>query len=94
MRHSDFSAAFERNADYVWFREKYNSKYNELVLKYADRISLQFYGHGHTDSFKVYYNNNSAVSYALLAPAVTPWYSDLPGKQTSHSINVTNTQIH
>ncbi|ESP00462.1 hypothetical protein LOTGIDRAFT_112062, partial [Lottia gigantea] len=72
--------AFERVKNIAWFYPQFNQQYIKLLLKYTDLIVGQFYGHEHTDSFRILLNEkNQAVSSLFLAPAVTPWKSTLPG---------------
>ncbi|XP_017779074.1 PREDICTED: acid sphingomyelinase-like phosphodiesterase 3b [Nicrophorus vespilloides] len=55
------------------YSEHHNKRYLKLVRKYADIIVGQFFGHLHSDSFRVIYNEHGRpVSWAMLAPAVTP----------------------
>lgn len=49
-----------------------NRRYIQLVRKYADIIVGQFFGHLHSDSFRIIYNEGRAVSWAMLAPSLTP----------------------
>uniref|UniRef100_A0A8D0A1U1 Acid sphingomyelinase-like phosphodiesterase n=1 Tax=Sander lucioperca TaxID=283035 RepID=A0A8D0A1U1_SANLU len=40
----------------------------------------QFFGHHHTDSFRMFYNSEgSPISTMFLSPGVTPWKTSLPG---------------
>ncbi|GAB6027556.1 Acid sphingomyelinase-like phosphodiesterase 3b, variant 2 [Chamberlinius hualienensis] len=65
---------------YRWFQDTYNIMYHELIVKHAKTIIGQFYGHDHTDSFKLYYDiQGNPVNLHLVAPAVTPWNTTLPG---------------
>ena len=49
--------ADERLADAVpQFQEKYSRRFLKLVRKYADIIVGQFFGHLHSDTFRVIYN--------------------------------------
>lgn len=65
---------------YQWFRPKFNQRYLELIQKHAPTIIGQFYGHDHTDSFKLYYDNAGVpVNAHFAAPAVTPWNTTLSG---------------
>ncbi|XP_021208939.1 acid sphingomyelinase-like phosphodiesterase 3b [Bombyx mori] len=47
-------------------------KYIRMVRQHARRIAGQFFGHLHTDTFRIFYDNERPVSWALLAPSVTP----------------------
>ncbi|KAK9701967.1 Acid sphingomyelin phosphodiesterase C-terminal region [Popillia japonica] len=55
------------------YDDYHNKKYLELVQRYSSVIVGQFFGHLHSDSFRVIYNKRGRpVSWAMLAPAVTP----------------------
>ncbi|CAG2054128.1 unnamed protein product [Timema podura] len=55
------------------FLERFNTRYLLLVRKYSDVIVGQFFGHLHSDSFRVVYKNNGRpVSWMFIAPAVSP----------------------
>ncbi|XP_031332581.1 acid sphingomyelinase-like phosphodiesterase 3a [Photinus pyralis] len=54
------------------YTDYHNRRYIQLVRKYSDIIVGQFFGHLHSDSFRVIYNEGRAVSWAMLAPSVTP----------------------
>ena len=40
-----------------WFYLPYNKKYLGILTKYASVIAGQMYGHEHTDSFRILYDN-------------------------------------
>ncbi|XP_059614202.1 acid sphingomyelinase-like phosphodiesterase 3b isoform X2 [Phlebotomus argentipes] len=55
------------------FTEKNNSKYLRLVRKYSSIIQGQFFGHLHSDSFRIVYSDmGKPVSWIMIAPSVTP----------------------
>ncbi|KAK9875097.1 hypothetical protein WA026_005892 [Henosepilachna vigintioctopunctata] len=55
------------------FSDYHNRRYLKLVRRYADIIVGQFFGHLHSDTFRVIYNEHGRpASWAMLAPAVTP----------------------
>uniref|UniRef100_A0A6B2E4C8 Putative acid sphingomyelinase 4 n=1 Tax=Phlebotomus kandelakii TaxID=1109342 RepID=A0A6B2E4C8_9DIPT len=55
------------------FTEKNNSKYLRLVRKYSSIIQGQFFGHLHSDSFRIVYSDmGKPVSWIMMAPSVTP----------------------
>ncbi|XP_068912166.1 acid sphingomyelinase-like phosphodiesterase 3b [Tenebrio molitor] len=55
------------------YTDYHNKKYLELVRRYADIIVGQFFGHLHSDTFRVIYGERGRpVSWALLAPSITP----------------------
>ncbi|XP_041970648.1 acid sphingomyelinase-like phosphodiesterase 3a [Aricia agestis] len=49
-----------------------NVKYLRTVRRYARIIAGQFFGHLHVDTFRVIYDKEQPVSWALLAPSVSP----------------------
>lgn len=71
---------FEKTRDKAWFRASFNEQYLELVRKYHHVIAGQFFGHHHTDSFRMFYDDaGTPISVMFLAPGVTPWKTTLPG---------------
>ncbi|KAJ6663536.1 hypothetical protein lerEdw1_009615 [Lerista edwardsae] len=71
---------FEKKRGKPWFRERFNQRYTEIIRRHHGVIVAQFMGHHHTDSFRMFYDNNgSPISIMFLAPAVTPWKTTLPG---------------
>ncbi|XP_055703393.1 acid sphingomyelinase-like phosphodiesterase 3b isoform X2 [Phlebotomus papatasi] len=55
------------------FSENNNSRYIKLVRAYSSIIQGQFFGHLHSDSFRIVYNlNGDPVSWIMIAPSVTP----------------------
>ena len=40
-----------------WFYSNYNRKYLDILLRYTDVIQAQMYGHEHTDSFRILFDN-------------------------------------
>ncbi|XP_039596302.1 acid sphingomyelinase-like phosphodiesterase 3b [Polypterus senegalus] len=71
---------FEKKRDTFWFRPNYNKKYIEIIQKYHSAIAGQFFGHQHTDSFRMFYDNKgNPISTMFLTPAITPWKTTLSG---------------
>ncbi|CAB3396898.1 unnamed protein product [Caenorhabditis bovis] len=71
---------FERTPNYTWFRDEYNERFLNLTVRYAKTIGWMLFGHHHTDTFHIVKDNDGKpVQVAIMAPAVTPWFSSLPG---------------
>ncbi|KAG8301555.1 Acid sphingomyelinase-like phosphodiesterase 3b [Homalodisca vitripennis] len=52
---------------------RHNARYLRLVRRYADIITGQFFGHLHSDTFRVVYNEaGRPVSNIYLSPSLTP----------------------
>ncbi|KAI5703350.1 hypothetical protein M8J75_010701 [Diaphorina citri] len=54
------------------FSEKYSTKYLRLIRKHAAIIVGQFFGHLHSDTFRIVYDDNKPVSWMMMAPSVSP----------------------
>ncbi|XP_073759210.1 acid sphingomyelinase-like phosphodiesterase 3b isoform X2 [Callorhinus ursinus] len=48
---------FEKTRNKAWFREGFNEEYLKVVRKHHRVIAGQFFGHHHTDSFRMFYND-------------------------------------
>ncbi|NXW63043.1 ASM3B phosphodiesterase, partial [Eurystomus gularis] len=71
---------FEKKRGKPWFRRNFNDRYLKIVQKHHRVIAAQFFGHHHTDSFRMFYNDTgSPISVMFLAPGVTPWKTTLAG---------------
>ncbi|XP_045332240.1 acid sphingomyelinase-like phosphodiesterase 3b isoform X3 [Leopardus geoffroyi] len=71
---------FEKTRNKAWFREGFNEDYLKVVRKHHHVIAGQFFGHHHTDSFRMFYDDTGApISVMFLTPGVTPWKTTLPG---------------
>ncbi|XP_013374992.1 PREDICTED: acid sphingomyelinase-like phosphodiesterase 3b isoform X2 [Chinchilla lanigera] len=71
---------FEKTRDKAWFRSGFNKEYLKAVRKHHRVIAGQFFGHQHTDSFRMFYDDAGApISVMFLAPGVTPWKTTLVG---------------
>ncbi len=55
-------------------KNNYSRNYNNVVTKYKDIITGQFYGHSHKDEFRLIRNlsTNEPTSMFYIAPSVTP----------------------
>ncbi|XP_043849045.1 acid sphingomyelinase-like phosphodiesterase 3b [Dromiciops gliroides] len=71
---------FEKTRSKAWFRPNFNQRYMEIIKKYHHVIAGQFFGHQHTDSFRMFYDDTGVpISVMFLAPAVSPWKTTLSG---------------
>ncbi|XP_075421098.1 acid sphingomyelinase-like phosphodiesterase 3b [Tenrec ecaudatus] len=71
---------FEKTRNKAWFRQAFNERYLEVVRKHHRVIAGQFFGHHHTDGFRMFYDDKGApLSVMFLTPGVTPWKTTLPG---------------
>ncbi|KFQ21922.1 Acid sphingomyelinase-like phosphodiesterase 3b, partial [Merops nubicus] len=71
---------FEKKRGKPWFRRAFNERYLHIVQKHHGVIAAQFFGHHHTDSFRMFYGDTgSPINVMFLAPGVTPWKTTLPG---------------
>lgn len=53
--------------------ERHNTRYLQLVRLYSDIIRGQFFGHWHSDTFRVVYSDTGLpVSWIMMAPSITP----------------------
>ena len=55
----------------VWSQNFY-----EIITRYSNTVTAQFYGHTHTDEFQLFYSSpgNAPSNIAYIAPSVTPYY--------------------
>ncbi|XP_011497631.1 PREDICTED: acid sphingomyelinase-like phosphodiesterase 3a [Ceratosolen solmsi marchali] len=54
--------------------EQHNARYLQIVRQYADMIRGQFFGHWHSDTFRIIYNDNDEpVSWIMVTPSITPY---------------------
>ncbi|XP_037532773.1 acid sphingomyelinase-like phosphodiesterase 3b [Nematolebias whitei] len=71
---------FEKKRSKPWFTSKFNKHYVDLIKKHHSVIVGQFFGHHHTDSFRMFYNTEDLpIGTMFLSPGVTPWETTLPG---------------
>ncbi|KAM6910522.1 acid sphingomyelinase-like phosphodiesterase 3b [Xenentodon cancila] len=71
---------FEKKRSKPWFRQNFNKQFLDLIEKHHSVITGQFFGHHHTDSFRMFYNKEGMpISAMFLSPAITPWETTLPG---------------
>lgn len=60
---------FEKTQRKAWFRESFNEQYLKVVQKHHRVIAGQFFGHHHTDSFRMFYDN---AGYSILREQPPP----------------------
>ncbi|CAL1610330.1 unnamed protein product [Knipowitschia caucasica] len=71
---------FEKKRSKPWFTAEFNKAYVKLIQKHHAVVLGQFFGHHHTDSFRMMYSSDgSPISTIFLTPGVTPWKTTLPG---------------
>jgi len=71
---------FELVDDVYWLYPKYNQQYTDMIAEYSGVVNGQFFGHHHTDSYRMMYDQyHKAVGTIWIAPGVTPWMTNLPG---------------
>ncbi|KAM4795827.1 acid sphingomyelinase-like phosphodiesterase 3b [Rhinophrynus dorsalis] len=71
---------FEKKRGKPWFRENFNKRYVDIIKKHHNVIQGQFFGHHHTDSFRMFYSDSgNPISSMFIAPGITPWKTTLPG---------------
>lgn len=49
---------FEKKRSKPWYRPHFNRRYLELIRKHHAVIKGQFFGHHHTDAFRMFYDAN------------------------------------
>lgn len=59
---------FGANSNYghTTYSEKNNAKYLSLIRKYSSIIQGQFFGHLHSDSFRIVYENGKLCVYVCI----------------------------
>ncbi|MFH4973541.1 hypothetical protein AB6A40_000250 [Gnathostoma spinigerum] len=72
---------FEKTPNFSWMVPRYNQRLINITVKYAKTIGWMIFGHHHSDTFHIIKDPKSAlpVQLYLMAPAITPWFSTLPG---------------
>ncbi|XP_044524680.1 acid sphingomyelinase-like phosphodiesterase 3b [Gracilinanus agilis] len=70
---------FEKTQNKAWFRPNFNKRYMEIIKKHHHVIAGQFFGHHHTDSFRMFYDDtDKPVSVMFLTPGMTPRKRTIP----------------
>ncbi|KZC14166.1 Acid sphingomyelinase-like phosphodiesterase 3b [Dufourea novaeangliae] len=63
----------DRESGAVALREIHNTRYLQMVRLYSDIIRGQFFGHWHSDTFRVVYSDTGLpVSWIMMAPSISP----------------------
>ncbi|XP_017891564.1 acid sphingomyelinase-like phosphodiesterase 3b [Ceratina calcarata] len=63
----------DRDSGAVMLQERHNTKYLQLIRQYSDIIRGQFFGHWHSDTFRVVYSDTGLpVSWIMMAPSISP----------------------
>ena len=57
---------FELYSGLMWFYNKFNNEYLGILREYSDIIGSQIYGHEHTDSFRVLYDDQGENTVCVL----------------------------
>ncbi|WAR24739.1 ASM3B-like protein, partial [Mya arenaria] len=76
---------FELGSGLTWFYPKYNKQYLEKLEEFADIITLQLYGHEHTDSFRVQFDAE-ANKHDAAGPRSDPLEEHTPGGRSKQPI--------
>lgn len=64
---------FEKKRGMPWFRSGFNERYLKIVQKHHRVIAAQFFGHHHTDSFRMFYSDTGTGSgHASICVIVLP----------------------
>lgn len=66
---------------YSSWKPEYNDKFIKIVNEYSSVITAQFAGHFHRDDYRLFYNENSPVSFLHITPSVSPIYGSNPSFQ-------------
>ncbi|KAM6108606.1 LOW QUALITY PROTEIN: acid sphingomyelinase-like phosphodiesterase 3b [Pterocles gutturalis] len=63
---------FEKKRGKAWFRSHFNERYLKSCRSTHQVIAGQFFGHQHTDAFRMFYSDTGSPISVILAPGVTP----------------------
>ncbi|VDK54686.1 unnamed protein product [Anisakis simplex] len=77
---------FERTPNFKWMVPKYNQRFIDITIEYADTIKWMIFGHHHTDTFHIVKDpkTHHVAQVYLMAPAVAPWFSSLEGTTSNN----------
>lgn len=62
------------NNGHTTYSEKNNLRYLRLIRKYSSIIQGQFFGHLHSDSFRIVYDDGKIQHFALVFFCLPPCY--------------------
>ncbi|XP_076758581.1 acid sphingomyelinase-like phosphodiesterase 3b [Xylocopa sonorina] len=63
----------DRESGAAMLHERHNQKYLQVIRQYSDIIRGQFFGHWHSDTFRVVYSDTGLpVSWIMMAPSISP----------------------
>ena len=57
---------------------KWTERFDELLAKYRDTVTVSFAGHTHTDDFRVVNAPGAKASYVLISASISPIYNQNP----------------
>uniref|UniRef100_A0ABD2W3D3 Acid sphingomyelinase-like phosphodiesterase 3b n=1 Tax=Trichogramma kaykai TaxID=54128 RepID=A0ABD2W3D3_9HYME len=64
----------DRNTGFSGLSDEHNAHYLQVVRQYSNIIKGQFFGHWHSDTFRIVYDdNNQPVSWIMISPSITPY---------------------
>lgn len=63
---------FEKKRGKAWFRHSFNQRYLRAVQRHHAVIAAQFFGHHHTDSFRMFYSDTGTPLATLPAARSSP----------------------
>ncbi|KAH3787773.1 acid sphingomyelinase-like phosphodiesterase 3b [Dreissena polymorpha] len=65
----------------IWMHEMFHIPFVDILQTHADVIVGMFFGHDHSDGFKVLPNKSGKLTSPIfIAPSVTPWRYRIPNK--------------
>ncbi|XP_041371161.1 acid sphingomyelinase-like phosphodiesterase 3b isoform X4 [Gigantopelta aegis] len=64
----------------LWFYPEFNTRFNDIIVKFSDVIIGMHFGHDHADGMKIFYKDGQPVVPMFMAPSITPWRFKIPNK--------------
>uniref|UniRef100_A0A5F8GJU1 Calcineurin-like phosphoesterase domain-containing protein n=1 Tax=Monodelphis domestica TaxID=13616 RepID=A0A5F8GJU1_MONDO len=77
---------FEKTRNKAWFRPNFNKRYMEIIKKHYRVIEGQFFGHHHTDSFRMFYDDKGKHHQGGLKLHLLSSSNNFPLKTTGMSL--------